>query len=361
MDLSKDYILNNNLRIIDNGTNEIRFRKGLWNYNEAVLDLNEESEGFKSALRNLIHKLKNGGSIKLNSLEQFNLNSKEKENLINIFSALYQAGMICSKDEKDINDELDKVLLGDLRHALIKEDEIQGKKLLLISDNEYCKKNINELSKAMNVELEICSDEFINNIIKKDVTSALDRLETKSNLEGLKEELSKYSAVLMCMAHLNVNVFRNVNRALIELQKQAVVSFIDGPFITMLSINPPKTGCLECFEQRILARMEDHVSYHKFVESKDKTKIQIHDSIVPLLNTMTNLLISEGYMINNFNTCKFEGRVLSMFVPTLEIQVQDLLRVPYCSACGNVAKAQLEEINISTRNVINNIIDNINS
>ncbi|MGL5245361.1 MAG: streptolysin associated protein SagC, partial [Sarcina sp.] len=119
MDLSKEYILNNNLRILDNGTNEIRFRKGLWNYNEAVLDLNEESEVFKSALRNIIHNLKNGGSVKLNSLDQFNLNNKEKENLINIFSALYQAAMMCSKDERDINDELDKVLLGDLRHALI--------------------------------------------------------------------------------------------------------------------------------------------------------------------------------------------------------------------------------------------------
>lgn len=158
-----------------------------------------------------------------------------------------------------------------------------------------------------------------------------------------------------------MNLFRNINRVSIELKKPIIMSFIDGPFITTLSTLPPKTGCLECFEQRILSRLEDHVLYHKFIESDFKPSDECHKSIIPLLNIMTNMVISEGFLINNFNTCKIEGRVLSIFVPTLEIQSQDLLRVPFCQACGNISKAKLKEINISTRNIVDGILEDINS
>ncbi|NFV13060.1 streptolysin associated protein SagC [Clostridium sporogenes] len=353
------YKLSNNLRIYDNGGNEIRFRSGLWNYNEAVLDLSTETENFTKSFRKLIDNLKNNKGISAKNLDEYELNNEEKNNLINVINSLNEAGMLCSEDEKDNDFEISKVLLGDFRYTLNKKEK-SNQKLLFISDNDYAKQTAKNLSDGMNMNLDLYSKENIDNIISKDLTSNLDALEKKSNMEDMKKKLENYSAILICMNHINMNLFRNINRVSIELKKPIIMSFIDGPFITILSTLPPKTGCLECFEQRILSRLEDHVLYHKFIESDFKPSDKSHKSIIPLLNIMTNMVISEGFLINNFNTCKIEGRVLSIFVPTLEIQSQDLLRVPFCPACGNVSKAKLKEINISTRNIVDEILDDIN-
>ncbi|EJO5349008.1 streptolysin associated protein SagC [Clostridium botulinum] len=354
------YILSNNLRIYDNGENEIRFRNGLWNYNEAVLDLKNESETFVESFRNIINNLKNNRSFSLRDLDEYNLTHEDKNNLINVINSLSEAGMLCSEDEKDSDFEMSKVLLGDLRYNL-NQQQAENQKLLFISDNDYAKETAKNLSDGMNIKLDLCEKERIDNIISKDLTSNLDALEKKSDIENIKNELNEYSAILICMSHINMNLFRNINRVSIELKKPVIVSFIDGPFITILSTLPPKTGCLECFEKRILSRLEDHVLYHKFIENDFKPNCKSHKSIIPLLNIMTNMLISEGFLINNFNTCKIEGRVLSIFVPTLEIQSQDLLRVPFCPACGNISKAKLSEINISTRNIVDEILEDIDS
>ncbi|EKS4343685.1 streptolysin associated protein SagC [Clostridium sporogenes] len=360
MENNNIYKLSNNLRIYDNGENEIRFRSGLWNYNEAVLDLSSETPNFIKAFRIIINDLKNNKAFSMKYLDEHNLNDQEKNNLINVISSLSEAGMLCSENEKDNEFEMSKVLLGDFRYNLNKK-EGEPQKVLFISDNDYAKETAKSLSDGMNMKLDLCSKETIDNIISMDLTSNLDALEKKSNTENLKNKLKNYSSILICMGHINMNLFRNINRVSIELKKPIIMSFIDGPFITILSTLPPKTGCLECFEQRILSRLEDHVLYHKFIESDFKTIEEPHKSIIPLLNIMTNMLISEGFLINNFNTCKIEGRVLSIFVPTLEIQTQDLLRVPFCPACGNISKAKLSEINISTRNIVDEILEDINS
>lgn len=354
------YKLSNNLRIYDNGRNEIRFRSGLWNYNEAVLDLSYETENFIKSFRKIIDNLKNNNGISISNLDEYRLSNEEKNNLINVINSLSEAGMLCSEDEKDNDFEISKVLLGDFRYAL-NQQEKNNQKLLFISDNDYTKETAKNLANGMNMNLDLYSKENINNIISKDLTSNLDALEKKSNIEDMKNQFRKYSAILICMSHINMNLFRNINRVAIELKKPIIMSFIDGLFITILSTLPPKTGCLECFEQRILSRLEDHVLYHKFIESDFKPSDECHKSIIPLLNIMTNMVVSEGFLINNFNTCKIEGRVLSIFVPTLEIQSQDLLRVPFCPACGNISKAKLKEINISTRNIVDGILEDINS
>ncbi|WP_251861302.1 streptolysin associated protein SagC [Clostridium sp. Marseille-Q2269] len=354
------YTLSNNLRIYDNGRNEIRFRSGLWNYNEAVLDLKGETENFITSFRSIINNFKNNKGFSLDDLDKHNLNKEEKNNLINVINSLAEAGMLCSEEDKDNNFEMSKVLLGDFRYTL-NESERKEEKVLFISDNDYAKETAKNLSDSMGMKLDLCSKESIENIISKDLTSNLDALQRKRDIEDIKSQLKDYSSVLICMGHINMNLFRNINRVSIELKKPVIMSFIDGPFISILSTLPPKTGCLECFEQRILSRLEDHVLYHKFIENDFKPNEKAHKSIIPLLNIMTNMLISEGFLINNFNTCKIEGRVLSIFVPTLEIQCQDLLRVPFCPACGNISKAKLSEINISTRNMVDEILEDVNS
>ena len=50
---------------------------------------------------------------------------------------------------------------------------------------------------------------------------------------------------------------RNLNRVLVQTSQVLSLSLLDGPFTTVFTIKPPETGCFECFEQRLLARMEE--------------------------------------------------------------------------------------------------------
>ena len=79
---------------------------------------------------------------------------------------------------------------------------------------------------------------------------------------------------------------------------------------------------------------------------------------IPLLNMLVNIAVSEAYTFKRIGVSKFTGRLLTIYMPTMEIQVQDLLRVPYCSACGAIAKAALEEKNVSSRALVDEMVKN---
>ncbi|HBI56281.1 MAG TPA: streptolysin associated protein SagC, partial [Firmicutes bacterium] len=133
-----------------------------------------------------------------------------------------------------------------------------------------------------------------------------------------------------------------------------------GPVICILASNPYTTGCLECFELRALARLEDHVQYHNFVNEEKRYfgNGRSNPGIKPLLNMLVNQTLSEAFLIRKIGVSKFTGRLLTTYLPTMEIQAQDILRVPFCPACGAVAKARLEEKNISSRALVDEMVAN---
>ena len=70
------------------------------------------------------------------------------------------------------------------------------------------------------------------------------------------------------------------------------------------------------------------------------------------------MCISEAYLASNIGSSKFEGRLLSIYIPTLEIQVQDILKIPTSNAMGNLAKTQYKDNQVEARKIINQILKN---
>jgi hypothetical protein len=56
---------------------------------------------------------------------------------------------------------------------------------------------------------------------------------------------------------------------------------------------------------------------------------------------------------------RLTGRVVNVYLPLLEVQVQDLLRVPYCPACGYVARGQMNEMYTSTKRLVSDMLGRI--
>ena len=357
------YTVNENLRIFDNGADEIRLRMGIWNYNEAALDLTGQTEGLKAAMRDMFARMQSGKGFDSDEVDKYDISKEDKESILGILEGLKATEMVRGAKERETTMQISMALLGDFRYYIRPDNNEalvdSNRKALFISDNKYCKKNAVNLAEDMEFKVEVISEELYKKIETSDFTTRVDAFATISKMEEIKKELQEYAVIMVCMQAPKLTMLRNLNRLSLELEKPVVSAFIDGPFITAFTVNPGITGCIECFEQRALSRMEDHVSYHKFVDAKVCSSTESNKGYIPTLNMLTNLVVSEGYLINTIGASKFEGRVLSVYVPSFEIQVDDILRVPFCPACGNVAKADFTELNISSRRIMDDIVSGI--
>lgn len=357
--MKKIYFANDSLRIFYNDS-EIRFKIGIWNYNEAILNLNNEDEEFKENIKPILNNLKINTGVDIEDVEKMEISKENKDKILNILDGLTQNSMLIIKENKNLSNEITMSLLGEYK-PLLKNSQVLNEKLLFVTDSSYCEKMAKILIDEMNINMDIATKDTFETFRDIDLTTNIDALKTSSDMYKLNEITKAYKGIVACFKKPEIQTLRNINRLSIEKEMPIIVSFIDGPFITMLSTNSPKTGCLECFEQRTLARLEDHVSYNVFSKFKfENSTKEENKGIIPIINILTNLVISEAFLLSNYKTTKFENRVLNIYVPTLEIQVQDLLRVPYCPGCGNVSKAKFRELNVSSRTVVDNILDSLN-
>lgn len=350
------------VRVWDNGSDEIRIRMGVFNFEEVTLDMSTLSENAAEYVRKIIDKLQTQEGYDLKSLDEAILEPYEKEIVESIVNELHETSYLVWAHEENIGQELTLSLLGYLEQDDLESDEdTDKKKVIFYSDNEYATASAKNLANDIKMQMDILSEEEMQNIKNTDLTSNMDGLSTIQNLNKCGEKFKAYDAIVMCVKNLTVVTMRNINRISVEFKIPVIYTFIDGPIIGALATNPYSTGCLECFELRTLARLEDHVQYHNFVkierkEYKSRGKTNIGQ--IPLLNMLVNIAVSEAYTFKRIGVSKFTGRLLTIYMPTMEIQVQDVLRVPYCPACGAVAKANLEEKNVSSRALVDEMVKN---
>ncbi|WDV46631.1 streptolysin associated protein SagC [Clostridiaceae bacterium M8S5] len=351
------YVFENDIRLLHGGLDEVRIRSGLWNYNEAVIDLSPYDDNMKKAAVSMLNALKNNGFDPA-EIEQMDIQNENKQQLMDLLNGLFGAGMIYSNQNSNLKDRITNSLLGQMKESLVKDD-LKESSVLFVSDCDFSIDMSKKICKQMELDIEYEGIEFIREISKHDLTTKFDAYEVETSLSVIGKKLEKFDSIVISLKHTNMNFLRNINRIALEYNKVLTIGFIDGPFITVFSINPPKTGCVECFETRILSRLEDHILYEKYVKQDINISSEIDPAKIILSSMLTNLLITEAYLLKNYSMTKFEGRVLSVFIPSLEIQVQDLLRVPYCNACGNISKAKFEETNIQSRVMMNDLLKDL--
>ncbi len=339
------YSLNNNVRIIQRGS-IITFRKGLWDYNEASIDINELNEDVALKLCKLVTDLWNGQDI----------DDEEYEELKEVIDGLYYGEFLLNADEKHIREDILKILLGNMSYQARRVEN--PKKVLLVTDSNYIEKIAIDMSKEIGLELDILDKDMIFNIMHANLTQKLDALSRMDTIKKYGDFFKDYSAIAVCQYRLNILFLRNINEVCIENGTQLIISALDGPFVHMTALKPPKTADFDSLEQRILARLEDHTLYRDFTNIDVHTRCKENKAYIPILTLLLSMCISEAYLVSNIGSSKFEGRLLSIYIPTLEIQVQDILKIPTSNAMGNLAKTQYKDNQVEARKIINQILKN---
>lgn len=341
---------------------EIRIRKGVWNYEEACLSLTGYSEEFTRCFHDVFDSLQTG-QFSVGQLDDLLLEPFEREQAETVLQQLLESDFILAVDEKLSHSRITKILTGGLELFIDDDYQVQeSKSVLFCTDTEYVMEKWKTFSELHQIKADYLEPDLFSALKTVDLTTNIDAIGYYEDMDRLGKRFDDILAIVISVSRLSISFMRNVNRIALEKKIPIMMSFIDGPTINALPVNHDQTGCLECFERRALARLEEHVHYARFVEERkrdpsDKRRKNVSNII--LMDLLANISFAGAFMFCTVGASRFSGRLLSIYLPSLEIQMQNILRVPFCEACGSVARAEFGELNASSRRLIDNISERI--
>lgn len=138
---------------------------------------------------------------------------------------------------------------------------------MLVSDAPLVGQIVTLLAERMGLRLTSLSPEDFSRIARADLTSRLDSVDHDEAMTTLGALTDRYDCVLVCLQRPQVKFLRNLNRLLMVRSTPMALAMLDGPFLTIMTTKAPETGCFECYENRVMARLQDISAYRRFVSA----------------------------------------------------------------------------------------------
>jgi thiazole/oxazole-forming peptide maturase SagC family component len=351
---AQTYALNEGVRVFRSG-DEIRFRKGVWNFNEAVVRLIGQPEPVTRYFGAVYEALAAGGEADAAALgRDQGASPEELAGYVELLENLKRQQFLHSADQRDVTRVVSALLGGNLSGF----EQYVGtpRSVLFLADGAAARNAAKSLAAEIGLPLDFLDEATVRELALADLTTRTDAVQYMETLGRFEKLFAPYACVLGCVAAPNLSLLRNLNRVLIQAEKPLILGLIDGPFLCVLSTLATQSGCFECFEQRLLARLEDTVVYHQFVQATAGGAPGGGPWMAPAAHMLTAAVLSEGYLYATLSMLRLAGRIINVYLPLLEIQVQDLLRVPYCPACGFLSKAEMNEMYTSTQRLVSEML-----
>lgn len=327
-----------------------RLRWGIWNFNEVTVDLRNESPAVQEAMTGFFTLLASGAPAPADFEAAPGLSPVERANLKLVANELRQAGFLAYDSTADQGSDMARVLLGNL--DLYGAETSVGAGVGFASDSATAAEYVAGQSLALGAKVQMLPGDFMTELHNADLTSGMGGLAAADSLKKLSGMIESLDSLVVCVSRASILTLRNLNRLACHVEKPVVVGLVDGPFATIVGAESPRTGCLECFEQRSLARLEDHIGYHAFVKAGTPGGEGFGQRANGVEALLCAYLVNEAVLLQSLGTSRFLGRALSVYLPTYEMQAQDVLRVATCPACGHVSRDISQEINFNSRVVI---------
>lgn len=342
-------ILGDSVQIFTNGDHEYRIRKGVWNFEEATLNMEGAKAEIKRAMSAIFNQLAREEELKLDQLKDVTeLQATDLEEVLEVLNDLTFSGYLAEKNTKASDNLLAQVLHGADIESLGFTPNTRP--ILFYSDSTAVIDYIEKLASDAEIPIEVLKIDEINEIANLDLTTRYEAYEVKTLEKKLCKRFDAYSIVVGCLERPRISFLRNLNRILVKLSKSSVLSMIDGPFSSIMTMSPPETGCFECYESRLMARMMERSVYKEYVDQSRDVSASSGSSVA-LLHGIASSAFMEGILLWKIGRSRLAGRIQSTYVPLLEIQMQDLLRVPYCPACGGASSTD-KEMYASTDSIV---------
>lgn len=333
------------VRLLSQGSQQFRLRRGVWNYQEALLTFSAEQADSAAIIQTFFNKLLGGQQCDddlKNAIcqDQFALETVEK---------LLQENFLTMQQSAPI----EQTLLGKDYQPTANRAMPQA---LLFCDRPQLASYLQQQGKLLELGLTAAAAECHHHLTAQDFSSSSDGIAGERNYQQAEEIINNYSHLVVVLQELNINLLRNLNQLLLRRTQKGflLLCYLDGPFTGLTVLKPGETACFACLELRLMARMQDHQLYHRFV-AEAMTQPQQLLPYSPLLHWQSGLLLGELLTLQRFNKAKLLGRMLHFYLPAYEIQYQQILRSAQCPACGYSFRSRLDELNVNSKRVLEEI------
>lgn len=159
----------------------------------------------------------------------------------------------------------------------------------------------------------------------------------------LEQQLEKFAHwqndfVVVVSKVINPVMLAKFNRIAHALQIPWIHAALDGPFIFVgPTIQGTAGPCFECFEQRVTMNLRESAPYLHYKKSLCRGN-KIKNELDTLFEPINQMLCAHVAMeVSNFICTRHnftQGKVLSMYLPTMEISYNPVLQFSGCRTCG---------------------------
>jgi thiazole/oxazole-forming peptide maturase SagC family component len=354
------YFLREDVRAYRHQEDEIRLRRGVWNYVEAIVSLRDQPAKVRSFFQNVLDRLLAGQEVAVAELvANADMTTEESRSFQTMFDEIARQGFLYSSDEAILAKTIASLLGG--KTTWMEKISTVSAPVLFVTDTQSARDMALATAEKIGLPLRALDASVIDALSKADLTTRTDAVEYETTFEKFRPHFLEYSCIAGVFLSPNISFLRNLNRLLVTLEKPLVLGLVDGPFASVSATVAQQSGCFECYEHRLLARLEDMSVYYRFVKetAAQPGRDQPGNAFSPISNILTSGVLAEAALFASVGLSRLAGRVVSVYLPLLEIQVQDLLRVPYCPACGHVSQNQMSEMYIASQAVMNRMIERI--
>jgi len=137
---------------------------------------------------------------------------------------------------------------------------------------------------------------------------------------------------------------RGLNRAALEYGFQCLYVALDGPFVLVgPTVVPGRSACWECFESRVVMNLRDHATYVRYKDAlaDSRNRVDVGRSGLPVITSLAaSIAAAECLSFLVTGGASTLNQMWSFFLPTMELAIHKVLRVPGCPACGSVERQE---------------------
>jgi bacteriocin biosynthesis cyclodehydratase domain-containing protein len=162
--------------------------------------------------------------------------------------------------------------------------------------------------------------------------------------------------VVFAGATVNPLASRAFNRVSLHHRIPWIHAAVDGPFLLVgPAFVPFRSPCYECLEGRVLMNLREAASYQSYTRALAEGRIA--GTLAPLDGVLQSMLASlTAFEALNFLLTGVSftvGKMLAVYLPTLEFTFNEVLRLPGCPACSPAPERDDRELFFDVRALLN--------
>ncbi len=298
---------------------------------------------FDPRLRSLMEYIQrevNRGGISIAELERkFRLDEHLVHDVTLIFEKLLVLGMIRRISDSDDDLLIRKTLFGVQGNASARPARA---KTLLVTEKGLMKtlQDIWVSAGRTGIRFETGSDLSTLNLTRTD-----DGLNILRDYEKV-DHFKNFGVFAFVSSSLDRTVIRNLNRISLRFDKPLAICVIKDLFVLAATFAPRETACFECFEREL----------DPFPNEDSKTvpershPVNYRSPVTPLLGGIALLEVS---LLSMIGRGYFVGKCLAIQLPTFQVRIKDVFRIPDCPACGYSAMTTPESTYVDLKSLVN--------